>query len=251
MKIQLLPKIKPGSQASTLLHAFFNVAVVLVVLAFTIEPIRLPAVAVTFFLLSKWRMFAVKPRHWLTNLRANLVDITVGMSFILFIDGTSNIATRLILTVSYISWVLFIKPGSSSVLVGLQSMIAQFVGIVALFNKFSGSSVTILVLLVWLICYSAARHFFSSFDEPNGRLMSHIWGLFGAELAWILSHWTLAYGPFPQIALLLTVVGYSFAVSYYIHATKGLTSSQKNQFVIVVAILILIIALFSQWQYNG
>lgn len=251
MKIHLIPRIKPGSKASVLLHGLFNVLVILVVFAFVVEPINLPAVAVILFLISKWRMFAVKPRHWLANIRANMVDITVGLSYIAFIDGTNSATTRLVFTALYISWILFIKPGSSSVLVGLQSMIAQLVGATALFDKFSGASVTTLVLLTWLLCYSVARHFFSSFDEPKGRVMAHVWGLFGAELAWVLSHWTLAYGPFPQIALILTVVGYSFAVSYYIHTTKGLSNSQKNQFIIVVAVLILIIALFSQWQYNG
>lgn len=251
MKILFLPRIKPGSRSSVVLHGLFNVIVILVVFALVVEPIKLPAVAVVAFLLSKWRMFAVKPRHWLANLRANLVDITVGLSYIVFIDGTSNIVTKLTITVLYIAWMLFIKPGTSSISVGVQAMAAQLVGVIALYGRFSDAKLTTLVFVTWVICYSAARHFMSSFDEPNGRLLSHVWGLFGAQLAWVLSHWILAYGPVPQIALLLTVIGYSFAVSYYLHATKGLTSSQKNQFIIVSAVLIIIVALFSQWQYNG
>lgn len=251
MKIRLLPRIKPGSRASIVLHGVFNVIVVLVVLALIVEPIRLPAVAVIVFLISKWRMFAVKPRHWLANLRANLVDITVGLSYVVFIDGTASTLTKLILTLLYIAWVLFIKPGTSSIMVGLQAMIAQLVGMIALYGRFSDAKIATLVIATWVICYSVARHFLSSFDEPNGRVISHVWGLFGAQLAWVLSHWLLSYGPIPQIALLLTVIGYSFAVSYYLHATKGLTNSQKNQFIIVSAVLIIIVALFSQWQYNG
>ena len=251
MRIRLLPKIKPGSRAATVLHAIFNVIVALLVFAIVVEPIRLPVVAVVVFLISKWRMFAVKPRHWLANVRANMVDITVGLSFIAFVDGTESTLSRLIFTGMFIAWVLFIKPGTTSILVGVQSMVAQLVGTIALFSRFSGSGITPLVIFTWLICYSVARHFLSSFDEPNGRIMAHIWGIFGAQMAWILSHWTLAYGPFPQITLILTVIGYSFAVSYYIHATKGLKNSQKNQFIIVVALLILVIALFSRWQYNG
>lgn len=251
MKIQLLPKIKPGSRASLVLHGLFNVGVVLIIYALTVEPISLPVVAIVFFLLSKWRMYAVKPRHWLANTRANMVDIMVGVSYITFIDNTGGILTKLILTVLYVAWVLVVKPGSSSLLVGIQAMIAQVVATIALFNHYSDMSIMGLVLLTWLICYSVARHFFSSFEEPNGRVMAHIWGLFGAELAWILSHWTLGYGPIPQIALILTVIGYSFAVSYYLKSIRGLTTSQKNQFIIITAVMIIIVALFSEWQYNG
>lgn len=251
MRIQLLPRIKPGSRSSTVLHGLFNTAVVLVIFALTVPPINLPAVAVTVFLISKWRMFAVKPRHWLANLRANFVDISVGLSYIIFINGTDSAFSRLLLTLSYIFWVLIIKPGSTSIMVGVQAMLAQFVAMVALFSKFSGASITILVIATWLVCYSVARHFFSSFEEPNGRVMAHVWGIFGGELAWVLSHWTLAYGPLPQIAILLTVIGYSFAVSYYMRSASGLKNSQKNQFIIITAIVVLIIALLSQWQYNG
>lgn len=251
MKIQLVPKIKPGSRASLVLHGLFNVAVVLIIMALSVEPISLPVAAVVFFLFSKWRMYAVKPRHWLANTRANMVDIMVGLSYIIYIVNTENLTTRIIFTLAYIAWVLIIKPGSSSVMVGVQAMIAQLVASIALFNEYSSTSIIGLVFLTWLVCYSVARHFFSSFDEPNGRVMSHIWGIFGAELAWILSHWTLGYGPIPQIALLLTVIGYSFAVSYYLKSTKGLSNSQKNQFIIITAVMIIIVALFSEWQYNG
>jgi len=251
MKIQLIPKIKPGSRASLVLHGLFNVAVVLIIFSLTIEPIKLPAVAVIFFVLSKWRMFAVKPRHWLANTRANMVDIMVGLSYIVFLDNTSSLLTKLILTALYVVWMLFIKPGSSSILVGIQAMIAQLVAMIALFGEFSDMSIMGLVILTWLICYSVARHFFSSFEEPKGRILAHIWGLFSAELAWILSHWTLGYGPLPQIALVLTVVGYSFAVSYYMKSSRGLSNSQKNQFIIVTTAMIIIVALFSEWQYNG
>lgn len=251
MKIRLLPKIKPGSRASFILHGLFSVSVILVIYFLTVEPISLPIVGVVVFLLSKWRMFAVMPRHWLANVRSNLVDITVGVSYVIFIDGTAGMTTRLVLTALYIGWVLFLKPATSSVAVGVQAMIAQLVGMMAMYGRFSDVNILTLVLFTWLLCYSSARHFFSSFDEPDGRMMAHVWGLFGAQLAWVLGHWVLAYGPVPQIALLLTVIGYSFALSYYLKYTSKLNASQKNQFIIVTLVIILIVALFSQWQYNG
>ena len=251
MKIRR-PRLKPASKASSAAHVLLNVALVLLILACIIEPIALPPLAVVLLLLSKWRMFAVKPRHWLTNIKANLVDIGVGLSVIIFMSGTSHFTTQLIWAVLFGIWLLFIKPRSSTGMVMIQAMTAQALTLIALFGTYSSSPILMLVVITWLICYSAARHFFSVFEGTDGRLLAHIWGLFGAELAWVLSHWLLSYGILPQIALLITVVGYSMAVSYYIHIARGgLKDTLRNQFVIVTIVIIVVVALFSQWQYTG
>ena len=251
MKIRR-PRLKPASKASSAAHVLLNVVLVLLIFACIIEPIALPALAVTLFLLSKWRMFSVKPRHWLTNIKANLVDIAVGISVIVFMSGTNQFATQLTWAILYGVWLLVLKPKSGMGMVMVQAMTAQALALIALFGTLSNSPVLILVLATWLICYGAARHFFGAFEEADGRLLAHIWGVFGAEMAWILSHWILNYGFLPQIALLIAVIGYALAVSYYIHyARGGLKESIRNQFIIVTIVIVVVVALFSQWQYTG
>lgn len=236
---------------SSATHVFLNILLALLILIIVVEPIAFPGLAVVIFLMSKWRMFAVKPRHWLANIKSNLVDIAVGLSIISFMSGTTSLFTQLIWVLLYSIWLIFIKPRSTTFAISLQAMISQALGLVALYNMFSQKSLVVLVAAVWLICYASARHFFSAFEDPNGRLIAHIWGIFGAQLAWVLTHWTLGYGFLPQIALLLTVIGYALAVCYYLHAKNKLKITTRNQFIFVTILVIVVVALFSEWQYSG
>ena len=220
-------------------------------LLFIREPISLPILAVITLLLSKWRMFAVKPRFWPANIRSNMIDIIVGLSVIVFLSGTDNLITQFIWVGFYIIWLLVLKPRSNPGSVAIQAIIGQTLGLVALQGSYSESSLLILVTLTWVISYSAARHFFSAFDEDHTNLYAHVWGLFSAELAWVLAHWQLSYSFMPQIALVLTLVGYSIAFCYYLHATRGLKAGVRNQFIIITVLSLALIALFSEWQYKG
>ncbi len=47
--------------------------------AFVLVRLEFSWVAVLLVILSKWRMFAVKLRHWPANFRTNAVDIFVGI----------------------------------------------------------------------------------------------------------------------------------------------------------------------------
>lgn len=250
MKIRI-PRFRPASRASTTIHTFLNIFLALLILAIIVDPISLPSVAVTVLLLSKWRMLAVKPRHWLANVRANLVDIAVGLSVIAFMSGTGSLVTQLIWAGFYSGWLIYLKPRSDTFSIALQAMVAQALGLVAFYGIFSGSSIIAVVLFTWLICYSSARHFFSGFEDDTAHIISHIWGLFGAQLAWVLSHWTLTYGFIPQIALLLTVIGYGLAVCYYLHSLSRLKVAVRSQFIFVTSLVIVVVALFSEWQYKG
>ena len=52
-------------------------------------------------LVSKWRIFAVRPRYWLLNIKSSLVDLIVGFSFVLiaYCSGTIVRPIHLILAV--------------------------------------------------------------------------------------------------------------------------------------------------------
>ncbi len=246
-----IPRLKPSSRASSAAHVVLNVVLVLMILLLVAKPIALPLLAVVLLLISKWRMLAVRPRYWLTNIRSNLVDIGVGMSVIAFMWRGDNIWLQLFWSALYTAWLLLLKPRSSMFMVILQAMLAQGVMLVALHGTFPNWGVASLVLGTWLICYVSARHFFSAFEEVSGREIAHFWAVFAAELAWVLSHWQLTYGIVPQIALIISIIGYALASSYYLKATERLKPQLRNQFVIVTIVILSVVILFSQWQYSG
>jgi amino acid permease len=49
------------------------------------------------------------------------------------------------------------------------------------------------VLLMWLIGYSAARHVLSNYEEAHMSFYSLVWGFVIAEIGWLAYHWTFAY----------------------------------------------------------
>ncbi len=57
----------------------------------------------------------------------------------------------------------------------LQAFIALVYGLVAVYLEWGGISGSYADIVNWVICYSAARHFFSSFDEPKQAFLSNLW----------------------------------------------------------------------------
>lgn len=243
---KLLYKLKPESGFSHFLHLVFNVLLPIVVIIF----IRLDlfVLAAVMVLLAKWRILAVKPRYWVSNLRANLVDIFVGLSIVAFMAGTASWYSQLIWTLFYIVWLVWLKQQSKPIAVISQALTAQALALIAFYRTFPESSILLGMVIVWLVCYASARHFLSAFEEPLAGLIANIWAWFGIVMAWILGHWMIDYMFLPQIALVLTVLGYGLATLYYLHAKSKLDTSLKRQLIGVVIILLLIIIVFSDWQ---
>jgi len=210
---------------------------------------RFILIALVVIILSKWRMLAVKPRYWLANIRSNMVDIIVGFSVVSFMSGSRILSTILLWGGIYSFWLIVIKPRSSPLMVGAQAFIAQGLSLVALFSNHSHIHPVFLVAFTWLICFSASRHFLATFSDDANRSLSHIWGLFGAEMALILGHWHIVYsGAIPQIALVLSVIGYALAVGYYVHKTKGLSSGTRRQLIVFCVIVLVLVLLQPDWQ---
>jgi hypothetical protein len=206
--------------------------------------------AVVIVLLSKWRMLAVKPRYWLANIRSNSVDIIVGLSVVAFMAHSSELRTLLIWSGVYSFWLIFIKPRSTPLWVTLQALIAQGLGLVATFNNFSEWHQVYLVISAWLICFSAARHLLTSYDDGIDRTLAHLWAIFAAEMALILGKWHIVYlGILPQIALILSVIGYTLGLGYYLHyAKEGMSSGVRKQLLGSAIVILVLIVLFSNWQ---
>lgn len=240
-----LARIKPKSGIAHVLH--IGLTILLPVLVYVLVRIHVVQLAAAVILLSKWRMFAVKPRHWPANIRANAVDLIVGMSVLIFMAHSGTNLWQLIWAVVYGIWLLFIKPGSNTFMVSVQALIAQLVGFMALFLRWGDISTVGLVAAAWIIAYSAARHFFSVFDEPMNRLLSYVWAYFAACLVWVLSHWLLFYGVVAQPTLLLCVIGFGLGTLYYLEKTDRLSVLIRRQLIFVMIAVVIVVIAFSDW----
>lgn len=240
----LLHNLRPTSGIAHFLH--LALILVLPVAVFILVVLEFVPIAVLLIVLSKWRMFAVRPRFWAANIRANAVDLMVGLSIIVFMTH-SSLLLKLFWTVVYASWLLLIKPRTSIAMVTLQAGIAQLTALTALYMVWVNGPVAGLTLLTGLFCYLAARHFFDTFDEPYARLLSFVWGYFGAALAWVLSHWLLYYHGIAQPTLLLSALGYGLAVLYYLDHNDRLSKTVRRQSVFIMMAIVLVVLAFSDW----
>lgn len=244
--IKLPSRIKPVQGFSYLFH--LGLLLLLPILAYILVRIDFVGLAILLIFLSKWRMFAVRPRYWLANLVANGVDITVAVSLVLFMANTSVVWWQLFWTVLYGVWLIWLKPRSDVLAVSAQAMLGQLLGLFVLYFKFGDSSLALLVAGTWLVTYLSARHFLTSFEESATALLAHAWAYFSAGLAFVLGHWLLYYGTVPQIIVILTTVGYSLAALYYLDASEKLTRLLQRQLMLVMFAILLVIIVLSDWK---
>lgn len=201
-------------------------------------------------LLSKWRIFAIRPRFWPAIVRANSVDILVGASTLAFMMQTDSMKWQIIWALLYGVWLVFIKPASSLWMVSLQAGIGQLAALMALFVAWPSGALSGWVLATGAICYLAARHFFDSFNEAYTKLLSYIWAYFGAALTWVLGHMLVTYpgrgGMVTQPVVLLTAIGYSLASIYYLDHFDRLSGLVRREvaFVALMIVAALVVSLY-------
>ena len=237
----LIAKIKPANGFSRVAHVGLNI--LLALLVFVLVRIDFVQLALAIILLSKWRMFAVRPRFWPANIRANSVDIIVSASILLFMVHAGTSWLQLGWTLAYVLWLLVIKPASSALMISLQAMTGLLFGMTALFLGWGDGALYWLVLSTSLVAYLVARHFLDAFDEPYAKLLSYLWAYFTACLTWILSHWLLFYGFLAQPTLLLTALGYGLAALYYLDHNDRLSKIARLEimvttFAIIIAVVV-------------
>lgn len=241
-----MARIKPAKGFSQFIHLML-VSILPMALYVTVSMAFEP-LAYGLVLLSKWRMLAVKPRHWPANIRANAVDIIVGLSFVSFMIQAPTGAWRLAWALMYGVWLLLIKPRSTVLWTSVQAAIGQTMGLSAIYVLWGRSPLAVLVVSTWAVCYLSARHFFTSYDEPYSSLMAHLWGYFGAALTWLLGHWLLYYGFIAQPTLILTVIASGMTTLYYLESTDRLSALVRREVMLVMSIVILVVILFSDWS---
>lgn len=233
--MEFLKTIKRRSFISEVVYVGLNICLAFVFLLI----IRLTGslwLAFALILISKWRVFAVRPRYWFANIQADLVSLIVSIGFVVFLYMTnfSSIGdTRIFIiqifwTLLYIGWLLFLKPQSKRKYIAAQAGVALFVGITSVFAMSYDWIASPVIILIWLIGYAVTRHVLNSYDEETHiMLLSSANGLVFAEIGWCAYHWTKAYQLpiptgilLPQIAIILlsfSFVTYKAYNSYYHH----------------------------------
>lgn len=250
---QIIDRMKPVRGVSALLHN--GLLLLFPVLLFVM--IRLDFIELAYLLiaLSKWRMFSVRPRFWPANIRSNSVDIIVAVATVVYMTQTGSFVWQLFWVAAYAAWLIGLKPGSSVLFTSLQAGVGFVTGLTALFIAGASAPLYVLVAGSGLVCFLAARHFFDSFDEPYSRLLSYLWGYFGAATVWLLGHLLVVYphetGYINQPLLLLSVIGSALAITYYLDHFDRLASFVKRQtvFVAVVIVVFLLASLFYEGHH--
>ena len=218
---------KSRNIASSMVHVFLNIllgvgAVLITVLSGS------PLLGIALVLISKWRVFAVRKRYFFVSLKANLVDIIVGISVVLlaYSGGSAFLVLDIILMIFYPIWLIFIKPKSSEVAAFSQSLIAVFLGISAAVLMTAGMNAIWLVVLSFLIGYATSRHLLVQGSDKDFTLTTLVSGLVFAEIAWLSNAWSIIYTyenfglsgiKLPQLAIILTI--FTFVYNYVRQAT--------------------------------
>lgn len=202
---------------SSVLHVIFNITLGVGSIILTCVSGSW-AIGVLFVLVSKWRMFAVRPRYWLTNIKANLVDLIVGTSFVLiaYCSGTDILPIHILVAIFYTLWLIILKPRSTEFATKCQALIAVFLGTTASVLLFGSSDSAYLVVGAFILGYAASRHILIQSDDENFGLTTMVAGLCSAELAWLLHSWLIVYSfdntgiMIPQLSIILTIFSFLF-----------------------------------------
>ncbi|MCA9334972.1 hypothetical protein KC953_02405 [Candidatus Saccharibacteria bacterium] len=234
-----------------------NIALALTVLISTLAT-GTPWLAIVLVLLSKWRVLAVRPRYWFAHVEANMVDMIVsfGIAVLIYIAGQtadSNMLTVQVgLTVLYVLWLLFLKPRTRVAAVASQAGVAVVVGTMALMSVSYEWPSSVVVVMMWLMGYSCARHVLVSHTESDVRLLSLLGGFIFAEIGWLTYHWTIAYPLFfapqlkvPQVTILLAALSFLLERSYQLYVRHKTIKRNDIMLPLIFTIVLLIALLFT------
>ena len=217
---------KSRNIASSAVHVLLNILLGMGAVLLTVFSGN-PALGIILVLVSKWRVFAVRSRYLLINIKSNLVDIIVGLSIVMLsyysslartFDQPLDFVYMGVYMAIYIACLLFIKPMSSEKANLVQSLIAVFLGISASTLISATLDPIVSVLLAFLVGYAACRHVLVQTEEENFGLTTLVCGLVFAEIAWLSHSWEIIYSfgdsgiRIPQCAIILTI--FAFVYNY-------------------------------------
>ncbi|NCU30327.1 hypothetical protein EOM57_00825 [Candidatus Saccharibacteria bacterium] len=215
--MELINSVARRSKIGEIGHIVLNLTLVVTVLVLVLV-FNSPYLAYLALILSKWRIFAVRPRFWWTNLKSNLLDIMFGISIVTLIWQNSGwFSIQLIFSVVFALWVIFLKPLNKHLALIAQAGIMQFVALWALFTVAYSLPQIVVVVIAAVIGFVASHHVINLFaEEFEDTLLNLIWAFVVATLGWITWYWTIAYTPLrvPQISLLVTLLSF-WALAIY------------------------------------
>lgn len=247
--MELLKTVRKRSFLSEVAYVILNILLAVALLvAVLITNVPWPALGIV--LLSKWRVFAVRSRYWVANIRANMVDTIVGVSMVVFLYAASgDLVTQTVLTALYVVWLLFIKPRSKRSFVALQASVGLIFGIGALVQVSPSLPASVVVIVAWVIAYSAARHILSVRHETHINFLSLLWGFVVAEIMWLSYHWTIGYDINPtlqlaQVTIIVGVLSFLAERMYVSYHKNGSLSYGELVLPILLSMSIIIVLLF-------
>ncbi len=236
------------SKMSDIAYILLNIGLAITVYALT-AVFSPPYLAYLLVLLSKWRVFAVRPRFWLANIQGNMIDTLVGVSVVTLIwRSAGETSAQLLLTALYAGWLLVLKPRSKRRAMIAQAEVGQFASLTALFGIAYYFDSSVVTLACFGIGYIAAWHALQSYDEESTTLLAIIWGFVTAELGWVAYHWTQAYTlagdlMLPQVALTISMLGYLVMRAYDAQVHTRLSWRQLRAPTLFVGAVIIIMLL--------
>ncbi|MDR0956072.1 MAG: hypothetical protein LBM73_03030 [Candidatus Nomurabacteria bacterium] len=249
--MEFLKSVRRRGVIPQVFHILFNLIYVALLVGLVAVFGDTPWPAIVLVLISKWRVIAVRPRYWLTNLRANLVDLNLGLgvALILWSVGASEPILLGVIGVLYAAWLIFLKPRGGRLAVVLQSGISQLIGLWALLSIGHLLWLPLVVILAFAVGYGAAWHILADSEEKDSRLLALCWGLVVGELGFVAWHWTIGYQivanlALPQMALIVTAIGFVVWQAYQSYRKRGRVKWADIQWpLLFAAALILLLTL--------
>lgn len=215
----------------------------------------LPVLAFGVAIISKWQVLRGGRKLWINNLHDNACDLVVALSsLILMLLTRSDFGLQVGVAAAYYVWLVLIKPKSGPVWMGVQAAVCQFSGLSVIFLLGRAMPQVAVVALAWLVAIIAADHFLVAHEEGAHGIITFIWGLVVAQLAWLLWRWLILYSVLdgriliPQAALITTIIGYTFGNIYLDHAQKKLSKVRLAEYVLLGFGLFVAIIIGTQWD---
>ena len=222
---EIVRTVKKKDVITSALHIVFNLAVAGASLGLLLLFPDTPWPAIALVVVSKWRIFAVKPRFWVPNLLSNLTDFILCASLVILTWQAGGILWfQIVLTALYAIWLIFLKPLTKPVPGLIQAGLSQFIGLTALFSVSEYLPLPVLLVIAFGIGFAVARHILMLHEEKQYTLMALVWGVLVCEMSFIAYHWLIVYQigvvAIPEIAVIMAIFAL-LAERYY-------TSFRKN-----------------------